>query len=541
MKFIQFLVFCIWALGTPQLSVFAQGFSDTTTGTSESKTGLSDTELQELDSYTQKQVERFRRGRESSGVGNLGSRYSGSLEMHDSDYDGISDHTNSNNALEGGIEEAAIGRAGISNPDERDKLLKEATLKACQTANPKNVALCVQNSSAVIIDRGAAHGNETDPHRIHELTQKATDKAKRAGSAYALQAGQEASNFETRGLSQVEKTARPNTVRVKTVVNGKEVVREVKIGPDIDLVRSEVAWLEDQKDRNIQNGWKYYRAKRLVGVMGDGALGETVSKFYRSADPRDAQRQDAAFAQTIAEQAQLNNETLCINPSTKEATPLKTGQTCPKGQETTTAGEFLKDEKNQTARLKTIEELKKEKRNDKDFNKRVQEAQSKIANCMKEGVWCDSNFENLVGKKGVSDPAGVAASRDAREILYYNLQQAGRGPLNQFERTVTGADFNPQTDAKTQSKPYQDMQRQVREAQKAYKDFIEDERKNNPNSPFLRNGYNPNQMSARELFGRDPSRDGKSLGRSSPLQQGTRVPTSVGPSNPGSSQINRPR
>ena len=518
---------------------FAQGFSDTTSGTSESATGLSDDELQSLDQYTQKQVERFRRGRESSGKGNLGSRYSGTLEMHDSNYDGISDHENSNNSLEGGVDKAAIGKAGISNRDERNRLLSEAKEKACKSGSggdAAKLANCVSNSSAVIIDRGSAHGGENDPHRVYELTDKATQAAKDAGSAYANQVGAEATNYDTQGLKQVEKTSRQNIVRVKTIVDGKEKIETVKIGPDIDLVRSEVAWLEDQKERNIQNGWKYYRAKRLAGgaEMSDGALGETVSKFYRDADPKNAAKQDAAFAQTVAEQAQLKIEPVCVLNG--NISPKPKNGACPAGSTSSDLGEALKNETDQNKRLAAIEALKKEKKNDKDFAKNVQETRAKLANCMKEGVWCDKNMEDLAKKKGVGDPAGNAAS-DARELQYYNLQQASRGPLNQFERNVTSMDFNKTTDAKTQGKPYQDMQRQVREAQKAYKDFIDEERRTNPNSSYLRSGSDPNRMNARQIFGRNAARDGKTLGRSGPGAAGF---IGTAPANPGSLRTNRP-
>jgi hypothetical protein len=98
-------------------------------------------------------------------------------------------------------------------------------------------------------------------------------------------------------------------------------------------------------------------------------------------------------------------------------------------------------------------------------------------------------------------------------------------------------DFNKTTDAKTQGKPYQDMQRQVREAQQAYKEFIDEERRTNPNSSYLRSGSDPNRMNARQIFGRNAARDGKTLGRSGPGAAGF---IGTAPANPGSGRTNRP-
>src|SRR5690606_30864622 len=120
------------------------------------------------------------------------SRYSGTLELHDFDFDGISDHDNSNNALEGGLDSAAIGRKGsrgAPRSEDLDQSRTEAGL--CSPTTPS--AECF-NLSGNVIDMGSAHGgnSKTEPHRTYQLTDKAEKAAELAGSEYAQQMFQDA-------------------------------------------------------------------------------------------------------------------------------------------------------------------------------------------------------------------------------------------------------------------------------------------------------------------------------------------------------------
>lgn len=432
---------CLTFLAAPL--TWSGDFHDTTTGTGNSQikplgNQLSAEDEAKLERGARDQLRKFRKGRASSSV-DQASRYSGILEMHDADYDGVSDHDNSANDLEGGMEKVAVGRPGTSGVF-RKNALEKSKAEACKNRDDGCEAI-----SGVIVDRGSAHGGPNEPHRVYEVAEEAKKNARAAGESYGR----------------------------RTITEASTKKGSVTSNADIDLLRTEAAWLEDQKERNLQNGWKFLRAKRLIGSIPgyqptfDINVAELVSRVYRSGDPKDAARQDAEF---VREASRIINE---------RARSTDPNYRPPQDAE------------------KTLE---------------------KIQSCMGQNKWCNKGLEDLPSKG--QDPGN--AYTDTRELIYHQSSIAQRAPLNRQIDVMRNMDFSQATDSKTGAKIFSEFQKDVANAQRDAQLFQQDtafcgglandalraeceRRRQKPGQngvarkPALAEGYDPRSKSVREL------------------------------------------
>ncbi|NCN26371.1 hypothetical protein GW915_02250 [bacterium] len=359
-------------------SGFAQsnGFDKTSEGVDEDAAevkGMSADEvkaLEQLDADVARQANEFRKGRESSGIGGAG-RFSNILEMHD-DYAGTTYHAGPANGLEGRLDKVATG-GNNGSETERQKAIADNTGFGDQESNgckdgfqvqkgPNGQSIKCMNLSPVLVDKGAAHGAnmiDTDKdgtpdtintHRAYELTDDAKKESEKAGADYATQVISDATLKEFSQDSQQAAQAvgvnrsiseQDGGVFVTTTQNGEQVT--IQQSPNIDLLRSEYSWLEQQKRDYADRAWKTLRAARLAGVRTQefGGRDETTEFNSLVSNSMGDKDQDQKLAERIAEKSLLANEQFCIDdngkptlapfdPATKQYSPCpSSGSTAP--------------------------------------------------------------------------------------------------------------------------------------------------------------------------------------------------------------------
>ena len=492
-------------------------FTDTSTGsddTSAAYGGISKEEAAILQKGMQKKIKNFKAGRTSSGSGdNVESRYSGVFEMHDADFDGVTDHDGGANAMEAASEKTAAGSLGLRGA-ARQKKMDEIKAQNCKGA--KNVNACLANSkSSVLMDRGPAHGadkpNDYEQHRVYELDEKVQKAAKEAGKQYANQAAFDASEATPDGV-YTKKGSKKNTVSV-TTSKGK---KEVEIGPNIDLLRDEASKLEQIKQREVNNQWKFLRAERLV----KGYISTIASSIPVGAKENPQGYSSKALQDDLLESRQgfFHNSRLSdlVSTSYRDAD--------------TEANVAAYDSKFSAGLESLVRQMLSEHKvnatgqNQKDLNKQMADSTKKLTACMKSGTYCHDGTQpaRMVKGKQVNSAFDVEKGdpgntfTDTREYIYERVDAANRGGAANFKRNMQGnSDFNDHTDSlqKGSEKSYGSMMKQADANNQTVNAFIAQEKAKGKDSSMNLNGYNPNIMGAAQLSKRDLSRgDGSTLG-----------------------------
>jgi hypothetical protein len=482
-------------------------FDNTTTGIESSQNELTQADLDALDKTTQQQILRFKKGRQSSAESS-DSRYSGTLELHDANYDGVSDHGNSRNTLEGGLEKAAIGVDGLPDDDNRkNKLTKakqasqESALgRKCTIANPCNDG---PGTSANIVDVGPAHDRD-DPkngnfveHRVYDITEKAKNAAENSGNVYGEQVLKEAAIYKFTDKSRVRPTNEQNKIQVLVNNKGKGEWVTQEVTPELDLIRSEVSWLEDQKELHLQNEWKLRRASRLAGdaLGSDSEIAETVASIYKKSSGKNTQKEDQKLASVIADPRIASTTEICVDAQ-------KTPRKCSQGETPIPAQEFARTNKlDAKQRAEFFSKVSKLASSNPGYQKQRNEQISKLTRCFGIDANCDNSLEELSQK---SNRTKDYVYSDSREYIYNRMQKENQGSLNSMGKNISNADFNASIDSKAKnSKIYQSYMNQIQENQKAWQQFIAEEKAKEKEYPGYKSPYSladANKMSAKELF-----------------------------------------
>jgi hypothetical protein len=535
----------------------AEKFEISTTGIDNSNAhdGLTPEQIKTLDKKTQDVINRFNKGRTDSSVGGAG-RYSGTLEMHDADYDGITDHGNANNALEGGQEDAALGKGSrMPGGAKRNEALEKARRKAGKCTD-KPGEYC-GNISANLVDRGPAHGKDTpekrEPHRVYELTDEAKKNAEQAGKTYATQVIQDAGQYDASGAKGVRNVgADKNQVEV---FDGRKWTRQ-NVAANPELLRSEAAWLEEQKARNVQNGWKMLRAKRLIGqiraanennIGWDDQLSSDEKKEYFKINP-------GAHPNLISD----HDVDELVNSTYRSAS--QTGDTSREDQQLMAAlskkaaAELARRQQYLTMVLKrrgASTDPAVDKRAIEESQKQLQVNNDLLAKCMAQGAWCTNNSKldpKLRGKlpnppstaspnaprptvdlvdiaKAGQDPG--AAYQDTRELNYNLADQARRGPLANNVNNVRNSDFSENSDRATGAKIFNEYKQAADKALADAEAYKKDTQCMGDQACIARvvratgrpykptpaaAGYDPRRQSATQLSKRGPN-DGRTIAR----------------------------
>jgi hypothetical protein len=506
--------------------------------------GIADSETKKLDAKAQAIVEKFKRGRRSYDQ-DPNSRYAKILQMHDADRDGITDHGSGGSGMpgiEGYMDKAAIGTDQIVDNKERAKKLdaaREQDSVNCHKGpdgrwrRKDNEALC-NDISAVIVDRGAAHdeGSERkvqfdsnkleiqgsgklEEHRVYEMTTQARDASIKAGKEYATESVSDATDYGASESSDVKvvKGQNGNAQKVDVTVNGK--TNTVEVAPNVDLLRSEAAYLEQHKAYIIQQTWKTIRANRLA-QLSDASDQGIQGRDLEITNLVAANASDADIAKRIAEKSALASTRVC-----EDGSPVVNGKcgTGPAAKDPIALAKFVKDNANDQTKIDAAyTEANKSLQGDKARLAGIQDNQAKIQNCLQPGKWCDDSYKEVPAGTNVGD-----AFRDTREYVFNQLEIANSKGLKDFgTEMLNNYDFNAHTDAKTVDKPFTAMTKEYRDAQKKAQEIIAGQQKfqdemhaqghTNYQSKFLdKSKFNPDTMSVQKLFGRDPTRDGTTL------------------------------
>ena len=519
------------------------GFFDTTGGKTQEDTskfgGIGVDEA--IDQKTKQILDRFKEGRRSSNKDQK-SRYSQILEHHDEDFDGVTDHLGANNALEGGMEKAALKGQKITDTLKRQTALSKAAEDAgrCQKGKVNGKDEC-RNISSILIDAGAAHSSdEKDEHRVYELTGEAVKNAQSAGTQYAEKSISAAGDYGSDAPppnAQAIKNA-DGTVTSMRVTSGKETT-VVKIAPNIDILKSEASYLEQLKDFQTKLQWKSMRAARLAGFESDkGIIAQFSGVLEKGVDDEGNLME---VARRIQEMGTLGAEDVCVDKQNNVTVPPQTG--CAPTNKTMSLNEAYQDYalRNQLDGIRTQLRQKASKGQSPAAQKAQQQDVASIRKCLDRDAWCPgySNVGRAAaaarkngGKtppitepfKAISgDPGGTYT--DTREFVMNRLDAANSGGLDNFMNVMKSSDFNESTDKKIKGdyKPYAQMKADWKAAKKAaaiaqcqnvspsdYDRYKMCQNKNYKN-PYAGNQFDTKTKNTAKLFGRNASRDGTSL------------------------------
>jgi len=464
------LVFGLWTS-----AAHAQGFIDTTNGEIEESPEARGINSDEATTQRAKEImQRFKKGRLSSNK-DRSSRFSGSLEFHDSNLDGIVDHETGDGGLEGGLRGLMKGSGKLEELAKKareDANKKNCNGKAGGDTNSDGVLTCF-NMSGVIVDKGGSHGDTK--HRKYATSPEALAVIKRVAKEYGAKT-----------LEDIQSAYRD--------AYGAEMPNAEKFAA-IHLLRSENAWLEEQKGAIYERQWKLLRAARLAGyedaeerVAGANAGGD---KFMHDIEEMISNgASDAEVGKRIALNAEITRETMLldggnwisqsefnekykgldatsrqnkltdaqnkakqkIEKAYKDANPGSSAPSNVSYQDFVKYGSLSSDEYNKVKG--SILDYHSSNPSD-DLKKTF----AKAADCMQANNWCHTpqsaaaaqpkNASGTTAKgpevfeKVSGDPGAVF--NDTRELIYIAMQKAQNVPVNQIEKTVTSLDFNRRT------------------------------------------------------------------------------------------------
>jgi hypothetical protein len=458
-------------LVTGGLAHAAGEFSDTTTGNTEEKPesfGLP--ENRALTNRGKNIMKRFKAGRLSSAK-DVNSRYAGFLEMHDANLDGVTDHdvSDSNNGLEGRM--SKLLPAGKTLEERTAESRKKANQQMCgkeegtweEKTNPDGSktqgARACFSPSGIIVDMGASHGGDKSPHRILRLSKEAAEAAGEAGKEYGEAA-----------IKNIEDIMRDEY----------DIPANMKVAA-IDQLKSEAAWLEEQKTNAYDRSWKSLRAARLAGKEdaestatdpeGADLMHEVDLMISKGADNR-AIAQEVAVTSSIQEQTfvKVGNEWKLADPNdTQQKSIIEAAANDPEklAKIQKSFADVKRDEKDLTAdaRYKLHQEAKQAVLEGSEKDEQFQEKLAKIEKCMDKDVWCHNErtaaAEESKNQQGATASAGTekkslaftavegdpgSVFQDTRELVNIKLSDAQKAPIDKIEEIVTNYDFNRETD-----------------------------------------------------------------------------------------------
>jgi sulfur transfer protein SufE len=439
-------------------------FSDTTTGRTEEKPesfGLP--ENRALTNRGKNIMKRFKAGRLSSAK-DVNSRYAGFLEMHDANLDGVTDHdvSDGNKGLEGRM--TNLLPAGKTLEERTIESRKKANQQMCgkeegtwdektdSKGNKTQGGRACFSPSGIIVDMGAAHGGDKSPHRKLRLSKEAAEGAGEVGKEYGE----------------------------ATIKNVEDIMREeydlpanMKVAA-IDQLKSEAAWLEEQKSNSLDRTWKSLRAARLAGIetsedtaIGAGAdfMHEVDLEISKGAD-------DAVIAEKIALNSRIQGEDV-VNTGTesnpkwelydeKKHKNLFTGKNPEQEQKLRAQFADIPRDQKDLLHAEALEAARQASEKDETYQEEV----AKIKGCMNKDVWCHNQrtaaeAESKESQSGAAPSSGAkpkslaftavegdpgSVFQDTRELVSIKLSDAQKAPIDKIEGIVTNYDFNRETD-----------------------------------------------------------------------------------------------
>lgn len=355
-------------------------------------------------------------------------------------------------------------KATLSGDDEKkaEALLKEYRKRMnasgyfteiIPNTNKARYRLICPNVSAVVLDRGDAHGSDMGSgHRIYELNEKTFTAGKGQGSPLEGATGEAinvAQQYANATVSDSARTAIPPEIiaamrkrgmDVWTENDGKVVATRLPDGTitrdnvmaSPDDLKSEFAWLEAQKKNRLNETWKTLRAERFI--TGDSynpaAVSSEIGSLIAKNAAKSEKEKDQIVATKVAEHDLYGGVPVCLpvqgsgtnislgtprdcpdrnsyvnadlaklldgKPLNEVCTPGKTcflraGPQLLRGQKLSRffAGGASVTDYTQVA----LDAAKREAAKDKDLNARIAKSkahvESRIKACMARNKWCE--------------------------------------------------------------------------------------------------------------------------------------------------------
>ncbi len=535
MVFIRLFLF-LSSLSLPFIS-HAQNFTDTTDGsTEESDGGFTKEEFEKMknspDPGVRELYEKLVRGRLSSSKSDS-SRFSGHLEFHDDDLDGVSDHGNSANTAEGGVEEALLGKRGLADDEKRSEALRKARISsgACiKNITRGGVPQPCGNLSGAMLDVGGAHAGAGDDeeHRVYDANPQVKKAMEKAGETYFEQ-------FKA------------------DILKGKNGSDDIYAN---DAIRSEAAWLYQQWQHKMDTSWKTLRAARLVGYRtdkpedGDYAAAQDFMRRIAGVIARKGSNRE--IASQIALQDQVMGQEFCFeraaNWRPKPTTP-PAGFTC---QHPTALRSLMKKPFTPPAEgvlaptnpselyQLAVQIADREARGSRTLQEKI----SKIERCMSSDVWCTTRDGYVDGSNRLGafepvkgDPGGVFW--DTREPLYMKMALASRMPLSRQRAFVEDLDFSARMAGGKTNPIYKEWDTYMKRIEAQVEEMREFGRSNRlalekagrKGSTLIEDTFDPKTKTVLQMFGRNAVNDSWSLPGSDTLKSPTPASTGGNPPN----------
>jgi len=308
--------------------------------------------------------------------------------------------------LEKGLGKTNKVKAEEGNAQKRALTAFKEALKKCESLykDKKEQQFCKKltlnyDYSPLIVDRGAAHGNNNSAeHRITELSAEGRKEIEKAGEEYGQQLIEDAK-----------------------IGNARSSKANPDFAPNIELLREEIAYMSEQALDAMKKDAIYFRVRRFAQGLN----------LIASSDGSNDSALEAAFANSINFKSELSN---LITQGADDATLI----------------DFVLSEKEAN-----IQEITDENAKVKAI-KSLQAQKSQLVACMNFDKWCSVKNEIITPIPDGVDPG--AAFNDAREYIYIqSYQNIAHRPLAEAAEQQGNSDFSEQTDKKTTSKPFTRM------------------------------------------------------------------------------------
>ena len=438
----------IWGASPYATAQSANGYYDATTGDLEESEGTGGIRSEEAQTERARRImKRFKEGRGST----LNPKYKNSrfgiIEHHDSNLDGIAEHTS------GELETALFESMG------QEGALKVAAKKAREEADKKNcdqersaasrrgkTSLCY-NLSGVILDNGSVHAEgDFDKHRKYKLSEAAMAAVERVGKA----AGQ-------RTLQDITDAYREEY--------GSEMPDSDKFAA-IHLLRSEAAYNSELKEKTYTREWKLLRAARLAGfdTAEDRESGTPGALFMDDINTRISQgATDEEIGKLVALNSTLSQEAMGLSggkwvplsslPNDAAKTAAKTAaweeakRNDPDSFSGTSEETISYAQLAKAADASKLSAARADALNYVEGKGDYEDVIEKASNCMEKNKWCQPVvFEEPTGS---NDPVGDVIT-DTREAIFMRLSEIESIPVNDIKDRLgkIKGDFNENTDPK---------------------------------------------------------------------------------------------
>lgn len=490
----------LWALvlALPN-RLLAQQFIDTTTGSVDESSEFYGMDPNEATTdKAQSIIDKFKEGRLSSNR-KTDSRFS-SLELHDSNQDGIVDHGNANSGgLEGQLLTLVDGADNGMDSGRLNEIAEEALksvnkgtctrgssadktyLEGTRTEDGNRIAC--HSMSGIIVDTGGAHGGDRDFHRTLKLSEEAKEIAERIGQEYG-------------------EKALDDIMKLYQETYGDELEGQDKVAA-VDLKRSEAAWLEQQKENTYTRQWQLLRAARLAGYDGadERVAGTRGAQFMHELESKLANgASEQELAEMISVESTLEGKALGYKNGWVALDSLSAAEQDAAAEEA--KRRLNLDPDSPSVNLSDLSSVSESERREAADNVRQhvseapdddeQERRQKIAGCLDGDTWCHTEDSALIanGENPDSAEAFTAVSgdpgevfQDTRELIALKMAQMQTTPVNKIRELVTNQDFNESTHPEF----FQELDEKITAVQ-----WLED---NDPDN------YDLDTMSFRELTG----------------------------------------